>query len=113
MSKYIFNAPINSTNTHIGDNYYNSSSDFYKATPGLKYSDTEKQLVELIFERTNSEDERLQILNSLKSIKEDDGTKPEITNSYFEPIKNFLTAAATTLGAKLLAELTFQYLHKQ
>lgn len=111
MSKFIFNASINSTNIHMGDNYfYKTPGEFYNSTPDIEYSDTDRQLVELIYENTESDAERLQILDSLKSIKESGDTDIETKKNYFEPISVFLTTVATTLSSKILAELAFRYL---
>ena len=55
---------------HFGDIYnFSSQDEFYSSTKGKDFSSTEKELLNIIFENTTSEDERKELLNSLKTFK--------------------------------------------
>ena len=84
-TKYNFKgAKISTKNLHIGDVYnYSSSQDFINKHKDLKFSNTEIELVEIIFANTSSEQERQSILESLKSIKSGKGTDEEKQKSYW------------------------------
>lgn len=110
-NNFNFNGTVNATNIHNGDNYYyNSPNEFYKGNSQFEFSDTDKQLIELIYDKTNSEEERIQILNSLKSIKEDEAVDLETKKSHFKTITNFITSTGTSLASKLITDLTFIYI---
>jgi hypothetical protein len=110
MSKINFNGPVNITGSHaqIGDNHhYSSSADFYKATPTIQYTDTERELVDLIYSEAPTEKERQDILASLKAIKENetsDGAEETIQQNSSRII-DFLKAIGTDTAAKIIVEL--------
>jgi hypothetical protein len=110
MTNFNFNGPVNITgnHAHVGDNhYYESPEAFYKGTPNVQYTKTEKELVELIYANKSSEEEREQILNSLRTIKENEGSEghEESNKQNAERIKHFLESLAAATGAKLIVEL--------
>jgi hypothetical protein len=110
MGTINFNGPVKITgaNAHVGDNYFGTSpAAFYQATSNIQYSDTEKQLVDLIYENTKTDAERTEILNSLKNVKETGETKghEESNKQNASKIKHFLTAVGTDTAAKIIVEL--------
>ncbi|MGZ5551751.1 MAG: hypothetical protein ACXWE7_13290 [Nitrososphaeraceae archaeon] len=110
-NSFTFNGNVTATNMHNGDNhYYNSPDDFYKGNSQLEFSDIDKQLVELIYDKTSSEEERLQILYSLKSIKDNETTDLDAKKNYLKSIGDFVTNTGTSLASKLIADLTFIYI---
>ncbi len=110
MSKYNFGgAKISAKNLHIGDIYnYHSPQDFLSKNNELKFSDIEKELVEIIFDNTSSEEERQSILESLKSINSNEGTYEEKRKSIFsfKPLLNLLKNS----GLKIALDVTIKYL---
>lgn len=105
-----FNGPVHITgeHAHVGDNhYYATPADFYKATPAVQYTKTEKELVDLIYDKAPTEDERQQILTSLREIKENEGADQptESVKKNSSRIKKFLRSVGTEVAAKLIVEL--------
>ena len=113
MSNYNFNAPINGSNHHFGDiNNYATSQEFFAKNKKYDYSETERELVKIIFENTSSEEEKQQILNSLQSIKEEpqsllkEKSHLEIITNYLEKLKKFGFSLAEKVIAAYLVEKT-------
>lgn len=112
MSKFnLKGANINATNLHIGDVYnYSSSSDFISKNANLEFTKTEKELVKIIFENTSSEEERQQILDSLKATKEEPQSKIkrnshlELINKYYEKVKQIGWSVTEKVVAVYLAD---------
>lgn len=76
MSKFnLSGAVINSTNLHIGDNYYYSPQDFVNKNAHLSLTKEEADLVNIIFNNTTSNEERYSLLESLKSLKSKETSK--------------------------------------
>lgn len=76
MSKFnLSGAVINSTNLHIGDNYYYSPQDFVNKNTHLSLTKEEADLVNIIFNNTTSNEERYSLLESLKSLKSKETSK--------------------------------------
>lgn len=69
MSKFIFNGEIKGYGHHFGDNYFGSSNEFVEGS-NRKFSSAEKELIELIFENFQSEEDKKNLLVSLKSLSE-------------------------------------------
>jgi len=113
MSKYNFEgAKISAKNLHIGDVYnYSSSQDFIRKHKDLKLSDTEIELVEIIFTNTSSEQERQSIIESLKSIKSGKGTDEEKQKSIlsFKPLINFLKDSGKKIAVNLITKILTNY----
>ncbi len=66
----------NANSVQVGDNYYyKSAQDFIAQNKNL--TETEVELVKIIFENTQSEEERKKILESLKNIKSEEITDEE------------------------------------
>lgn len=113
MNKFnLQGANISANTIHIGDTYvYNSPADFIGKNSSDTLSDTEKELVGIIFENTTSEVERQEILNSLKSIRDDncelDEKKRSLLN--FTPLLKTLK----TKGKKLAIDLVLKVLDKK
>jgi len=108
MSKITINGNITGTHAHIGDNnFYSAPRDFYKSNPNIKYTELEQELVDIIFENAPTVEERQQILNSLRTIKENEGSEghDESNKQNGGRIKHFLTALGTDTAAKILVEL--------
>ncbi|MES2382125.1 MAG: hypothetical protein V4538_13845 [Bacteroidota bacterium] len=110
MGKYNFNgANINATNLHIGDNYtYNSAQDFIEKNTNLSLTETEKELVDIIFLNTDSNKERREILDSLKSIKSNNETAVP-SQSWFNSFKP-LVSKLQLLGNKAAIDITYKFL---
>lgn len=110
MGNNIINGTINANTVHIGDNnYYNNSLDFYKGNPKIEFSDLDKQLVELIYENTADDKERMQILESLKNLK-DSNTDSDLKKDHFSKIKSFLNGVAIGTISKIAADKLLEYL---
>lgn len=76
MSKFnLSGAVINTTNLHIGDNYYYSPQDFVNKNAHLSLTKEEADLVNIIFNNTTSNEERYSLLESLKSLKSKETSK--------------------------------------
>lgn len=67
MSKIRINGNIIGNHNHIGDNYYLYSKSFLSDSE-RKFTETEIELLDLIFKEAPTEEERKQILESLKEI---------------------------------------------
>ncbi len=110
MSKFnLTGANINATNLHIGDTYYYSSSqEFITKNADLRLTETEIELVHIIFDNTESEEERKLILRSLTSIKNGEGTEEEKKASIlsFKPLLKKLN----DIGAKVAVDVTAKVL---
>ncbi len=110
MSKFnLSGANINATNLHIGDTHnYSSSQEFISKNADLKLTETEVELVKIIFDNTESEQERKTILASLKSIKEGKGTEEENKASIlsFKPLLKKLS----DIGEKVAVNITAKFL---
>lgn len=96
MSKFTISGNITGDNNHFGDIYYSNFKDFLKDSERI-YSTTELELLEIIFKETSSEEERQQILTSLKGIdKECSAGNSEV---FWKKITGFLQ----TIGKDILA----------
>ncbi|QYH37627.1 hypothetical protein GYM62_01965 [Algoriphagus sp. NBT04N3] len=70
MSKYVFNGKITGEEHHFGDNYFGSYQEFIKESK-QNFSSAEKELIELIFDNFKSEEEKKDLLVSLKNLSDD------------------------------------------
>ncbi len=111
MNKYNFTgAKINAKNLHIGDNYhYDSSEDFLSKNNDFVLTQTEKELVKIIFDNTESEEERSAILNSLKLIKSEKYTETNTINSSIGSFSSFLKKLKG-LGNNFAFDLTYKFI---
>lgn len=113
MDKFNFNGVnINATNIHIGDNYiYNSPQDFIKNNTNLAITETETELIKIIFDNTESEQERKTILDSLKSIKEGKGTEEEKRAFLlsFKPLLKKLSDIGEKVAVNIVSKLLTDY----
>lgn len=111
MNKYNFTgANINAENLHIGDNYnYNSPDDFLSKNNDFVLTQTEKELVKIIFDNTESEEERSAILDSLKLIKSEKFTELNTINSSINSFSSFLKKLKG-LGNKFAFDLTYKFI---
>jgi len=98
MSKYVFKGEIKGDGHHFGNNYFESSKEFIKSS-SHKYSSSEKDLIELIFDNFQTEDEKRNLLNSLKNLSEN----PEENLSEIPVWKKFINQL-TDFGLKEVAE---------
>jgi len=103
MSKYVFKGKIIGDDHHLGDNYFDSSLKFVNETK-RKFSSAEKELIELIFDNFQSEEEKKNLLVSLKNLSED----PKENLSEAPVWKKFITHL-TDLGLKEVAERVVDY----
>lgn len=113
MSKIILNGnTINAGNLQIGDNYYYSSpNDFINNNAELQLTETEKELVQVIFDKTESDEERKAILKSLKSIKEGKGTEEETKSAIksFNPLIKRLNDIGDKVAASIIAHALINF----
>ena len=112
MSKFNFQgANISAKKIHFGDNYnYLTPHDFL--TKNLKsYTETEQELVEIIYANTSSEEERRQILESLKAIRDESRSDSEKKRSIlnFKPLISILR----TKGIQVAIDLFKKYLEEK
>jgi len=71
-SKIIIKGNITGNNHHFGDNFvYGNYTQYIQTTEADNLTETEKELVKIIFENTQDEAERRKILDSLIAIKKD------------------------------------------
>lgn len=98
MSKYVFNGKVTGDDHHFGDNYFGSYQDFIKGSE-QNYSSAEKELIELIFDNFQSEEEKKNLLVSLKNLSEE----PEANISETPVWKKFLNRL-TDFGLSEVAE---------
>jgi hypothetical protein len=108
MSKITINGNVTGTHAHIGDNnFYSAPIDFYKSNLNIKYTELEQELVDIIFEKAPTVEERQQILNSLRTIKENEGSEghEESNKQNMGRIRHFLSALGTDAAAKILVEV--------
>ena len=108
MSKITINGNVTGSHAQVGDiNNYATPLEFYNTAENINYTNTEKQLVELIYENTSSEEEREKILNSLRTLKENEGSvgHEESNKENGGRIKDFLMALGTDTAAKIIVEL--------
>lgn len=117
MSKFnLTGANINATNLHIGDTYnYSSPQDFVSKNADLRLTETEIELVRIIFANTESEEERKLILKSLTSIKNGEGTEEDKKASIlsFKPLLKKLNdigeKVAVGVTAKVLTDIATKH----
>lgn len=88
MSKIFIKGNITGERAHIGDVIYNNYETYIEEK---KLTTTEKELVKIIFDNTQSCEEREEILESLKQIKKERLSKDMIENASEQfAKKNFL-----------------------
>ena len=106
MSKYNFQGTnISANSIHIGDSYvYHSPSEFFEKNNLNSFSETEKKLVDIIFENTSSEEERQSILKSLETIREENSKIEEKKYSFlnFKPLIKTLKTTGERVALGLL-----------
>jgi hypothetical protein len=108
MGKYnLEGASINARKLHIGDEYYYSTPKIFLDNQSeLELTETETELVKIIFENTSSEAERQNILRSLKSIKseEDNDNVKEKSFFSFKPLLQSLRKSGNRVAEQLLTK---------
>lgn len=103
MSDFVFNGRIIGDGHQFGDNYFNDPQHFIKDA-NRKFSDTEKELIELIFDNFQSEQEKRELLESLIKLSDD----PEKNISEAPVWKRFIKQL-TELGLKEAASTVIDY----
>ena len=105
MSKFnLQGANISANSVHIGDKYvYSSANDFLDKNNPNSFTTTEKELVKIIFENTTSEQERQEILESLKSIRDENLTVKEKEQAFlnFKPLLKTIKAKGLKVAMNL------------
>lgn len=106
MSKFnLQGANISANSIHIGDKYvYPSANDFLDKNNPNSFTTTEKELVKIIFDNTTSEQERQDILESLKSIRDENLTVKEEEQAFlnFKPLLKTLKAKGMKVAMNLM-----------
>jgi len=95
MSQFNFKGNITGNNNHFGDIYSLNSKDFTKNSE-RKFNKTELDLLDIIFKETSSEEERIQIIESLREI--DNKCVKNDNKSFWVKIISFLP----TIGKDIL-----------
>lgn len=106
MSKFnLQGANISANSIHIGDKYeYSSAKDFLDKNNPNSFTTTEKELVRIIFYNTTSEQERQDILESLKSIRGENLTVKEEEHAFlnFKSLLKTLKAKGMKVAMNLV-----------
>lgn len=106
MSKFnLQGANISANSIHIGDKYvYSSAKDFLDKNNPNSFTTTEKELVKIIFYNTTSEQERQDILESLKSIRGENLTVKEEEHAFlnFKSLLKTLKAKGMKVAMNLV-----------
>ena len=105
-NKFVINGSITAKTVHVGDkNYYNSAKEFNSANPQL--TSEELELVKIIFENTNSPEERQQILESLRSISKGEVIEQEketIFKTGLDKIQQALIKTGSGVAVKFIVD---------
>jgi len=100
MSKYKFEGDIIGNNHHFGDIHISNSDDFINNSTE-KYTDTEKDLINIIFENTSTEEERKILLTNLKKVNNEQETTSKIKRLFISFAKKLSDKGLTILAAKV------------
>lgn len=113
MSKFnLQGANISANSIHIGDSYvYSSPSDYLEKNNSPKYSETERELVKIIFENTSSDEERQNILNSLRTIRNEDSNIDDKKRSFLNLTP--LLQTLKTKGSQIALNLVLKYIENK
>ncbi|MCP9754537.1 hypothetical protein EGI26_05080 [Lacihabitans sp. CCS-44] len=102
MSNFNFYGSVKG-NHHFGDTYnFSSPNEFYSLNKENDFTATERELVKVIFENTTNEDERQELLTSLKKFK-DEPTTPSAKDNHTSVLSGYIEK-----GKKLSNEVLFQ-----
>lgn len=112
MSKYKINiGSIDGDNNHIGDKIiYNTPQEFLKKHESISFTKIERELVDEIYANTNSDEERWELLESIKAIKNEDIGEEERQKAIisFRPLLETLKST----GNKLAYNIVVSYFDK-
>jgi hypothetical protein len=102
-SKYnFFNAVFNANNITVGDNNQNL---FFSENSDENFSPIERELVSLIFENTDTDEERKELLSMLKTYRDSsEAEKETIKPEFIKKLKDLAEKTCIATFAKIASE---------